>query len=134
MNLWEILGKVLSLFISFGTLVTVTVPAMRNKLKQVLFSGENTKKQIRVIHRMLEEHVEGDKERKKEMDLQREVDLCVLRDLITAIYYRRLPEKKLHSYELEDASALHDLYRKRGGNSYVHSLYLQMSQEWEIVP
>lgn len=134
MSAWEIVGKVLSLVISFGTLFTVTVPALRNKLKKSLFSKEDTAKQIQVIYRLLEDHVKGDEERKEEIALQREVDLCVLRDLITGIYYRSLPEKKLHSYEWEDASALHDLYCKRGGNSYVHSLYTQMSQEWEIEP
>ena len=134
MNFWEFLGKILSLFISFGTLVTVTVPALRNKLKEGLFGRENLKSQVDLIHQILEEHVKGDAQRKEEIALQREVDLCVLRDLITGIYYRSLPEKKLHSYEWEDASALHDLYCKRGGNSYVHSLYAQMSQEWEIVP
>ena len=134
MNIGEFLGKVLSVFVSVGTLLTVTVPALRNKLKEGLFRRENLEDKVQVIHRILEEHVKGDRERKEEIALQREVDLCVLRDLITGIYYRSLPEKKLHSYEWEDASALHDLYCKRGGNSYVHSLYAQMSTEWEIIP
>lgn len=125
--------SLLGIFISFGTVVTVTVPALRNKLKQSLFSVEDTQGQIRAIHQLLEEHVAQDAQRRKESELQKEVDLCVLRDLITAIYFRRVDEKKIHSYELEDASCLHDLYRRRGGNSYVHSLYRQMSEEWEVI-
>ncbi len=134
MKIWEFLGKILSVVISLGTLVSVSIPALRNKLKEALFAKDQMRKKIKEIYRLLEEHVKEDEKRKEEIELQRQVDVCVLRDLITAIYYRSLPEKKLHSYELEDVSALHDLYCKRGGNSYVNSLYLQMSREWEIVP
>ncbi len=127
------ISSVLSIVIGTGTVLTVTVPALRNKLKRVLLGGETSKKQIRQIRCLLEEHVAQDSRREEEAKLQREVDLCVLRDLITATYYRRLEEKKIHIYELEDVSALHDLYLRRGGNSYVSGLYRQMSREWEII-
>ena len=127
------LGSFLGILISFGTLLTVTVPALRNKLKQWLFQREETDAQVRVIRKLLEEHVAQDADLRAELALQKEVDLCVLRDLITGIYFRRVQEKKIHAYELEDASALHDLYQRRGGNSYVHALYRQMSKEWDVI-
>lgn len=126
-------SSILGLVISLGTILTVTFPNLRNKLKEKLFSLDHTKEEIRAIRKLLEEHVSGDAEFKKEFELQREVDLCVLRDLITGMYYKRLGEKKIHMYELENVSALHDLYQKRGGNSYVHNLYRQMAKDWEVI-
>lgn len=127
------LSSALSVLIGIGTVLTVTIPSLRHKLKQSIFGGENEKKEVMRIRKILEEHVSQDAKREAETALQREVDLCVLRDLITSIYYRRLEEKKLHIYELEDVSALHDLYIRRGGNSYVSGLYRQMSREWKII-
>ena len=125
------LSSVLSVVIGIGTVLTVTIPALRNKIKEVFLGSEEEK--ISKIQKMLEEHVLQDAKREEEANLQKEVDLCVLRDLITAIYYRRVKEKRIHAYELEDVSALYDLYLRRGGNSYVHHIYRQMSREWEIV-
>lgn len=133
MNALTVLGTVLGIFISVGTLVGVTVPTLRNKLKKRLFYRENLEKELLGIRRLLEEHVEQDADLREEIAMQKEVDLCVLRDLITGIYFRRAGEKKIHPYELEDVSALHELYRKRGGNSYVNALYRQMSNEWEMI-
>ena len=133
MTLLGWISSVLSVLVGTGTILTVTVPNLRNKLKEMLFGRENAKDQIRQIRCLLEEHVAQDAKREAEAELQREVDLCVLRDLITAIYYRRLEEKKIHIYELEDVCALHDLYLRRGGNSYVSGLYRQMSREWKII-
>lgn len=133
MKLLSILGNVLGLLISTGTLITVTVPALRNKLKQRLFRGQEEKNEMVAIRRLLEEHIKQNAALREEIALQKEVDLCVLRDLITGIYFRRAKDGKIHAYELEDASALHDLYQKRGGNSYVGALYRQMSEEWELI-
>lgn len=133
MKFISVLGTVLGIFISLGTLTTVTVPALRNKLKKRLFYGEELKKELCSLRALLEEHIAREAELREEMALQKEVDLCVLRDLITGIYFRRVKERKIHAYELEDVSALYDLYRKRGGNSYVHTVYRQMTKEWELI-
>ena len=133
MRFISVLGSVLGILISLGTLVTVTVPALRNKLKKRLFYAEGLETELRSLRVLLEEHVAREAELRDEMTLQKEVDLCVLRDLITGIYFRRVKERKIHAYELEDVSALYDLYRKRGGNSYVHTVYRQMTKEWELI-
>ena len=133
MKLLSILGTVLGILISTGTLITVTVPALRNKLKQRLFQSREPEEELRAIRRLLEEHIKQDAALREEIALQKEVDLCVLRDLITGIYFRRAKDRKIHAYELEDASALHDLYQKRGGNSYVGALFRQMSGEWDLI-
>ena len=133
MKFVSLLGSVLGILISLGTLVTVTVPALRNKLKKRLFYGEELKGELHSLRALLEEHVAREAQLRDEMTLQKEVDLCVLRDLITGIYFRRVKERKIHAHELEDVSALYDLYRKRGGNSYVHTVYRQMTKEWELI-
>lgn len=133
MKFVSLLGSVLGILISLGTLVTVTVPALRNKLKKRLFYSEELKAELHSLRALLEEHVAREAQLRDEMTLQKEVDLCVLRDLITGIYFRRVKERKIHAYELEDVSALYDLYRKRGGNSYVHTVYRQMTKEWELI-
>ena len=132
MKILTVLGSFLGIIISIGTVITVTVPALRNKLKKRLLRGEEMEREVRAIRRLLEEHMSQDADLREELSLQKEVDLCVLRDLITGIYFRRAKEKRIHVYELEDVSALHELYRKRGGNSYVNTLYRQMTKEWEL--
>ena len=60
------------------------------------------------------------------------VDCCVLRDLITEIYYRYAKEKKIPVYVMQDLSSLYSLYRKCGGNSYVQGLMREIREEWEV--
>ena len=98
MKLLSILGTVLGILISTGTLITVTVPALRNKLKQRLFQSRELEEELRAIRRLLEEHIKQDAALREEIALQKEVDLCVLRDLITGIYFRRAKDRKIHAY------------------------------------
>lgn len=126
-------ASLLALLISLGTVVTVTIPALRRKLGEFFLKDDTTKEEILRIRNMLDAHVAQDREKKSEMGLQREVDRCVLRDLITNIYYKYAKEKKIPVYALEDANALFELYAKRGGNSYVKSLIRQMTEEWEVI-
>jgi len=127
------LAAVLSLVISLGTVLTVTLPKLALWLKEKLTRGETVDTQIKKIRALLEEHVAEDRRRSEEWELQKELDLCVLRDLITGIYYQYANEKKIPMYAFEDVMSLNDLYRKRGGNSYVKNLIVQISEEWEIV-
>ncbi len=124
---------VLSLLISVGTVMTVSLPGIRKKLVEFLVKDDRTRRELLQIRELLEAHVAEDGTKKAEMKLQKEVDKCVLRDLITNIYYKYVGEKKIPVYALEDANALFELYRKRGGNSYVHTLVRQMTEEWEVI-
>lgn len=137
MPLWiETFSAFLGIALSVGTLLTATLPSLRTKLGNWLgrISGTGSLRgEISEIRLLLKEHVGQDETKKKELELQKEVDRCVLRDLITNIYYKYLDEKKIPIYELEDAAALHELYRKRGGNSYVQHIYRQMTEDWEVI-
>ena len=57
---------------------------------------------------------------------------CLLRDSITKIYYRKKETETLEEYERKDLENLYDCYSRMGGNSYVHSLYDEMTR-WPIV-
>lgn len=129
----ERIALYLSTVISLGTVLTVTLPKLALWLKEKLTRGESQDTQIKKIRALLEEHVAEDRRRSEERELQKEVDLCVLRDLITGIYYQYVKEKKIPIYAFEDVMALNDLYHKKGGNSYVKNLIVQISEEWEIV-
>ena len=132
-ELLEQVAFFLSLLISVGTVMTVSLPKIRNKVVEFLIKGDRTRKELLQIRELLEHHVAEDGAKKEEMKLQKEVDRCVLRDLITNIYYKYVGEKKIPIYALEDANALFELYRKRGGNSYVHTLVRQMTEEWDVI-
>jgi hypothetical protein len=124
---------VLSLLISLGTVVTVSLPGIRKKFADFLIKDDRNRRELLQIRELLEAHVAEDGAKKEEIKLQKEVDKCVLRDLITNIYYKYVGEKRIPIYALEDANALFELYRKRGGNSYVHTLVRQMTEEWEVI-
>ena len=122
---------------TLGSLITVTVPALRSRLTlclRRLCGSEETKKELQRLQATLADHAAVDQIRQSEADLQTEVDCCILRDLITGIYYKYAEEKALPVYELEDVTALHEMYCKRGGNSYVNRLFRQMTEEWKVLP
>jgi len=132
----QIASSFLGVAISLGTLLTVTLPGLRKRFLEMLFQisrKETVEKDLAHLKTLMEQHVAEDKIRKEEMELQKEVDRCVLRDLITNIYYKHAKEKAIPAYELEDATALHELYVKRGGNSYVPHLFRQMTREWTVI-
>ena len=126
-------SQVLGIVISVGTALTVTLPGLRRRLAARLVREDGMREEIALLRGMLEEHVAGDAAKREETALQREVDRCVLRDLITTIYYRYAKEKRIPVYALEDVNALYELYVKRGGNSYVQSLMRQIREEWEMI-
>jgi len=135
MELVEKLSTLLTFLISLGTVATVTLPKLRKKMTRWIAECTGTRacrEEIGKLKELVEEVARQEKNRTAEMKLQKEVDKCVLRDLITGIYYQYASEKKLPIYMLENVTALHDLYRKRGGNSYVQNLFEQMTEEWEI--
>lgn len=126
-------SAVIGCLVSLGTLVCVSLPSIRKKLVSVLTRRESENERLEQIFGILETLSQGEKERKEEQRIQQEVDLCVLRDLITGVYYKYAKEKKIPVYAMENVSQLYTLYRKRGGNSYVKTLFRQMAEEWDVI-
>lgn len=124
----EKIAAIFGAVISLGTLLTVTLPRLRKGAGRILVRLSGKKSMVEELGEMrgMLEKLLLDRE------IQKEVDLCVLRDLITAIYYKRAEHKSLRRFELEDLCSLYELYIRRGGNSYVHTLYEQMTREWDV--
>ena len=123
----------LGLLISLGTVLTVTLPGLRKKLLSPFRQRKKLEERLEELFSLVESHVAEDEEKKEELKLQRAVDCCVLRDLITNTYYQYAKEKKIPIFAMEDVTALYELYEKRGGNSYVQSLVRQILEEWEVI-
>ncbi|MBR7165263.1 MAG: hypothetical protein IKD18_03195 [Clostridia bacterium] len=126
-------AEILGLLISGGTVLCVTLPSLRSFVAERLTGSQKTHAQLLEIRRLMEEQGAASAVLKREAELQRQVDVCVLRDLITTAYYQYAQEKRIPVYALENVTALYELYKKRGGNSYVESLVNQILDEWDIV-
>lgn len=126
-------AEIMGLLISGGTVLCVTLPSLRSFVAERLSKSGKAHEQLLEIRRLLEEQTAAADVLKREAELQRQVDVCVLRDLITTAYYQYAQEKRIPVYALENVTALYELYEKRGGNSYVESLVNQILDEWEIV-
>lgn len=119
----------LGLCTSVGTLFCVTIPGLRHKVGDWFVSKQKRDSfddRLNRIEEMLAQHVQADADKTEAMK-------CLLRDSITTIYYKRLPESEIKTYEVEDVTKLFDSYRKLGGNSYVQNIYDQMTSEWRVV-
>lgn len=57
---------------------------------------------------------------------------CLLRSEIVRIYYRNLPNKRLHEYEYKNLDHCYKAYKRLKGNSFVDHIYSEM-QEWEVI-
>lgn len=120
-------------FVSLGTLICVSLPNLRKRMVSALTRREEENEKLERIFDMLEALAAEEKASEEERKLQREVDLCVLRDLITTTYYQYAKEKRIPVFAMENVTELYSLYRKRGGNSYVKMLFRQMAEEWEVI-
>ena len=55
-----------------------------------------------------------------------ETNQALLRNEITKLYYKYLPEQSMPLYARENLMSLYDKYKKEGGNSFIDSLYNDM--------
>ena len=130
-----IIGSIAGLFVTFGVILCTTIPAIRNKIKESILADQkvdNIEKQLEEVVALLEKQQREDEMLKADLELQREADLCLVRDRITHIYYKNLKSKTIKTYELENLSKLFNLYQKLGGNSYVQDIVRIMKDEWDI--
>lgn len=62
----------------------------------------------------------------------KETDLAILRNTITHLYYKYLPDKAMPYYERENLISLYQQYAYLDGNSYIHDIYEEMLK-WEVI-
>lgn len=71
--------------------------------------------------------------KKKETEVQRETNLCLLRDRITSAYFKHHLQKELREYEFENVARLYQQYKALGGNSFVDKIWKEI-QTWHVLP
>lgn len=130
------IGGIVGCTISCITLIGLTVKPIRSKISNLIQSDSHSNElgdKIDKISKLLEEHTKQDEEKQLAIANQNEAIKCLLRDSITKIYYKNLPKKEIKAYELEDLSQLYKSYIKLDGNSYVKTIYKQMTEDWKVV-
>lgn len=137
MEILKNIAVVLGLIISVGTIVCITIPNFRRSIIQWAAHKEKTnemEKTLAEIKSLLEERraVEGDL--KAEIEKIKDSQRSILRDRITAIYYKHLDDKTLRAYEMENLTHLNDSYCDLDGNSFIGQIYPIMTTEWKVIP
>lgn len=136
MEVLKDIAVVFGLIVSGGSIICVTIPNLRKSIgRWFAKKHEQTemKTELSQIKSLLEKHISEDAAKKTDMENLKDADRSLLRDRITGIFYKGLSDGQLHMYEAEDLAYLYDAYKKLNGNTYVDSIYKQMTEEWEIV-
>lgn len=135
-NVAKTIGAIAGCSISCITLLGLTIKPIRKKISNLIQSDSHSNElgdKIDKISKLLEDHTKQDEEKQLAIANQNEAIKCLLRDSITKIYYKNLPKKEIKAYELEDLSQLYKSYIKLDGNSYVKTIYKQMTEDWKVV-
>lgn len=72
-----------------------------------------------------------EKDREETIENQKETDKCLLRDRITAVYFKHYHDGEMRQYEYENVERLYRQYKKLGGNSFIDKIWNEM-QDWKI--
>ncbi len=130
------ISSILGLIATAATLVTIAIRPIRKRVigrLRLKSKMSRTDREISQLKSILEKQLEDERIRRQDAMLYREALKCLLRDDITHLYYKRLPERAIHAYELENITSLYDTYILLGGNSFVKEIYRKMSTEWQVI-
>ena len=135
MEVLKNIAVILGLIISAGTIICVTIPNIRHSI--IKWAARQEKQDsldetLSEIKAMLKDRqaVEGDL--KCEIEKIKDSQRSILRDRITAIYYKHLEDRTLRTYEKENLTHLKDSYDAIEGNSFVGGICAEMF-EWKVV-
>lgn len=129
MEVLKNIAVVLGIIISLGTILCVTIPGIRNNIRDAILrehEEEGITDKLSYIIDSLDQLKDSDK-------LKNEAIKDLLRDRITSIYYKHLDEKTLTAKQFESLSKMYDSYIALGGNSYIKEIYHIMATQWTIV-
>lgn len=74
-----------------------------------------------------------EEEREKEKaDVRNKTYTCMLRSMITGVYYKYRDTKKIPEYEFENLEQLYKQYKMLGGNSFVEKIWSEI-QNWTVI-
>lgn len=121
MTTFDNIGSIASVLLTLGAFWTAFSKRPREKLKQLTIAvSKEANADVR----------ERQKEISEELKKSKEIDLALLRNAITSIYFKYLDTKKIPHYENENLHSLYSQYEKLGGNSYVKTL-VETMEKWE---
>ena len=84
------------------------------------------------LKKMMEVHLAEDAKKREAAQNDRDALLCLLRNSITSIYYRYLPEKAIPAHQNKNVIMLYDAYDHEGGNTYVSTIVEDM-RHWKVM-
>lgn len=134
-DILSIVGSIAGLFVTLGVILCTTIPNIRNKIKDSILKDQKTDeiedKLDKAVDK-IDDITEMLQEQKRENELSREADTCLIRDRITRIYYKNIDNETLRSYELDNLNDLYEIYKKYDGNHYVDTIY-DIMIKWKVV-
>ena len=92
---------------------------------------EETTQALDEVRAMLQQMVATQEVNQELMTHFQESQLSLLRDSITRLYFKYLPEKQVPAYGRKDMVNLFESYKRLGGNSYVKTVYEEF-MDWPV--
>lgn len=130
-NIAAILGVILSL----STVITLFSKTVKTWIGN-MFKHFGSDNEIDEIKKMLQKHIDEEREFKAEMkknnDIAMEFTRTQCRNIIKDMFYKYYDDKKIPLYEWKTLLKVEDLYIKKClGNSYASEL-IKIMKTWEI--
>lgn len=69
---------------------------------------------------------------KEKADVRNKTYTCMLRSMITSVYYKYRVTKQIPEYEFENLEQLYTQYKMLGGNSFVEKIWSEV-QGWKVI-
>lgn len=134
MEIVKDIGTIIGVILSIMTLLTLCCKPLRRKLGNAIRKTSNvaqTREALDELRAMMQQLMATEEEKRQALEQFRESQLSLLRDSITRLYFKYLPDKQVPSYERKDMTELFSSYEKMGGNSYVRTIYEEF-MEWSV--
>lgn len=128
------IGTVIGLVLSVITLITLCCKPLRRKIGNVIRKASNmeeTSQALDEVRAMMQQIMATEESNQAMMENFKESQLSLLRDSITRLYFKYLPEKQVPTYGRKDMVNLFESYQRLGGNSYVRTIYEEF-MEWQV--
>ena len=128
------MGTVIGLVLSAITLITLCCKPLRKKIGNVIRKVSNvqeTSEAVEEVRAMMQQLTAAQESNQAMMENFKESQLSLLRDSITQLYFKYLPDKQVPAYGRKDMVNLFEAYEKLGGNSYVKTVYEEF-MDWPV--
>ena len=134
MEIIKDIATIIGLVLSAITLITLCCKPLRRKIGNVIRKASNmeeTSEALEEVRAMMQQLMATQESNQAMMENFQESQLSLLRDSITRLYFKYLPEKEVPAYGRKDMVNLIESYQKLGGNSYVRTIYEEF-MDWPV--